>query len=193
MNRFRPNFVFSGGAAFEEDTWSDFQIGNQAFKAVKPCARCVMTTIDQQSAERGAEPLRSVDPDGRISGRPVGPQIKVMVSLADRVRQEAVVAVQPLLPDGVEVATSGSLFTEVTASGVDKAFGLARLSERLGVPRSDVIAFGDNHNDLPMLRWAGTSVAMANSEPVAFDAAGERTLRNDEDGVAAFLERFLDL
>ena len=77
--------------------------------------------------------------------------------------------------------------------GVDKAFGLARLSERLGVPRSDVIAFGDNHNDLPMLRWAGTSVAMANSEPVAFDAAGERTLRNDEDGVAAFLERFLDL
>jgi Cof subfamily protein (haloacid dehalogenase superfamily) len=123
---------------------------------------------------------------------PAGAQIKIMVSLADRVRLEAVAAVAPLLPDGVEVATSGSLFTELTAHGVDKAFGLARLAERLGIRRDEVLAFGDNHNDVPMLRWAGTAVAMANSDPTALAVTTERTLRHDEDGVAAYVEAVLD-
>ncbi|MDQ3291034.1 MAG: MOSC domain-containing protein [Bacteroidota bacterium] len=60
MNRFRPNLVFSGGVPFEEDTWQDFKIGNQNFSAVKPCARCVLTTINQNSAEKGTEPLRTL-------------------------------------------------------------------------------------------------------------------------------------
>lgn len=58
MNQFRPNFVFRGGAAFEEDTWSDFTIGGASFQAVKPCARCVVTTINQETAEKNPEPLR---------------------------------------------------------------------------------------------------------------------------------------
>jgi uncharacterized protein YcbX len=57
MNRFRPNFVFTGGIPFEEDTWRNFTIGGNRFMAVKPCARCVLTTINQHTAERGAEPL----------------------------------------------------------------------------------------------------------------------------------------
>lgn len=60
INRFRPNFVFTGGQAFEEDKWNDFLIGELKFRAVKPCARCVITTTDQQTAERGAEPLRTL-------------------------------------------------------------------------------------------------------------------------------------
>lgn len=60
MNRFRPNFVFSGGAAFEEDTWKNFTIGNNKFLGVKPCARCVVTTINQETIEKGAEPLRTL-------------------------------------------------------------------------------------------------------------------------------------
>ncbi|UDY35680.1 Cof-type HAD-IIB family hydrolase [Dermatobacter hominis] len=123
---------------------------------------------------------------------PSGPQIKIMVSLADRVRLAAVEAVSPLLPDGVEVATSGSLFTELTAHGVDKAFGVAHLADRLGIDRSEVLAFGDNHNDVPMLRWAGTAVAMGNADPTALAVTTERTLRHDEDGVAAYVEAVLD-
>jgi uncharacterized protein YcbX len=57
MNRFRPNFVFTGGKPFEEDKWKKFKIGNIKFKAVKPCARCVITTTDQETAERAEEPL----------------------------------------------------------------------------------------------------------------------------------------
>lgn len=60
MNRFRPNFVFTGGQTFEEDEWKDFTIGDIKFKAVKPCARCVITTTDQQTAERSDEPLRTL-------------------------------------------------------------------------------------------------------------------------------------
>lgn len=60
MNRFRPNFVFAGGEPFIEDTWREFSIGTQHFAAVKPCARCVLTTVDQQTAEKGPEPLRTL-------------------------------------------------------------------------------------------------------------------------------------
>jgi uncharacterized protein YcbX len=57
MNRFRTNFVYKGGKPFEEDSWKKFKIGNVVFKAVKPCARCVITTTDQDTAERFKEPL----------------------------------------------------------------------------------------------------------------------------------------
>ncbi|AFH47936.1 Fe-S domain protein [Ignavibacterium album JCM 16511] len=60
INRFRPNFVFTGGQPFEEDRWKDFLIDEIKFRAVKPCARCVITTTDQQTAERSNEPLRTL-------------------------------------------------------------------------------------------------------------------------------------
>ena len=60
MNRFRPNFVFEGGVAFEEDTWVKFKIGEVNFLGAKPCGRCVITTIDQDDATQSKEPLRTL-------------------------------------------------------------------------------------------------------------------------------------
>ncbi|MFC3559218.1 MOSC domain-containing protein [Pedobacter jamesrossensis] len=60
MNRFRPNFVFTGGTAHIEDSFSQFNLGNIAFSAVKPCARCVLITIDQQTGIKGHEPLKTL-------------------------------------------------------------------------------------------------------------------------------------
>ena len=60
MNRFRPNLVFTGGTPFEEDQWTDFHIGDVPFKGVKRCARCVITTIDQETALRAREPLKTL-------------------------------------------------------------------------------------------------------------------------------------
>lgn len=57
MNRFRTNFVFTDGKPFEEDNWKKFRIGDLQFEAVKPCARCVITTTNQDTAERLHEPL----------------------------------------------------------------------------------------------------------------------------------------
>jgi uncharacterized protein YcbX len=60
MNRFRPNFVFKGGTPYCEDAINIFCIGDITFTAVKPCARCVLTTIDQEQAVKGAEPLKTL-------------------------------------------------------------------------------------------------------------------------------------
>ena len=60
LNRFRPNFVFSGGTAFEEDFFGIFEVGQVKFKAVKPCARCIITTTDQTTGVRGHEPLSTL-------------------------------------------------------------------------------------------------------------------------------------
>lgn len=57
MNRFRPNLVVSGAAPFEEDSWARIQIGEVEFKVAKPCARCILTTVDQNTAIKGKEPL----------------------------------------------------------------------------------------------------------------------------------------
>ena len=61
MNRFRPNFVVSGSEAFAEDGWKRIKIGGAIFHVVKPCARCVITTIDQTSGEKqSVEPLKTL-------------------------------------------------------------------------------------------------------------------------------------
>ena len=57
VNRFRPNLVFTGGEPFVEDCWKEFNIGTVKFYKAKPCARCVVTTIDQATGIKGTEPL----------------------------------------------------------------------------------------------------------------------------------------
>ena len=61
MTRFRPNLIVSGGEAFDEDRWRKVRIGSMLFHVVKPCARCVVSTIDQETAEGGKEPLRTLN------------------------------------------------------------------------------------------------------------------------------------
>ncbi|QQS36230.1 MAG: MOSC domain-containing protein [Ignavibacteriales bacterium] len=60
MNRFRTNFVFTGGEPFEEDRLGKFRMGELIFHAVKPCERCVIPTTDQETAERAHEPLKTL-------------------------------------------------------------------------------------------------------------------------------------
>ena len=58
MNRFRPNLVVSGCEPFAEDYWQNVRIGNATFYGVKPCQRCIITTIDQTTGiTTGREPL----------------------------------------------------------------------------------------------------------------------------------------
>ncbi|MEM9001698.1 MAG: MOSC domain-containing protein [Bacteroidota bacterium] len=57
MDRFRPNIVFAGGTAHEEDHWQRFAIGKSHFESTKLCSRCTVTTIDQKTGKMGEEPL----------------------------------------------------------------------------------------------------------------------------------------
>jgi uncharacterized protein YcbX len=62
MTRFRPNVVVSGAPPWAEDAWTGgrIRIGAVTFRVPKPCARCVVTTTDQETGERGREPLRTL-------------------------------------------------------------------------------------------------------------------------------------
>lgn len=60
MNRFRPNIVFTGGNPYEEDTMKHFNINGIDFFSVKPCARCVITTTDQETGITAKEPLKTL-------------------------------------------------------------------------------------------------------------------------------------
>jgi hydroxymethylpyrimidine pyrophosphatase-like HAD family hydrolase len=76
---------------------------------------------------------------------------------------------------------------EISAVGVTKGWRLREVCASLGIDAADVVAFGDMPNDLEMLRWAGTSYAMANGHPSVRAAATHVASRNDEDGVARVL------
>ncbi|QIJ61121.1 MOSC N-terminal beta barrel domain-containing protein [Streptomyces sp. JB150] len=80
MNRFRPNLVVAGSAPWAEDDWSRIAVGAVEFRVAKPCGRCVVTTTDQSSAERGREPLLSLGRHRRIGGKLVFGQNLVPVS-----------------------------------------------------------------------------------------------------------------
>lgn len=60
MRRFRPSIVASGSPAYAEDGWSRIQLGDAEITCVKPCARCVLTTVDPDSGAAGKEPLRTL-------------------------------------------------------------------------------------------------------------------------------------
>jgi Cof subfamily protein (haloacid dehalogenase superfamily) len=89
--------------------------------------------------------------------------------------------------------SSSSALVEISAAGVTKAAGLAWHCERYGIDKSQVIAFGDMPNDIPMLSWAGRGVAMANAHPALKAVADEVGLGNDEDGVANYLAELYGL
>ena len=61
MNRFRPNVVVRGCDAFAEDTWKRVCVGGVEMAVVKPCARCVVTTIDKETLKKSKEPLRTLN------------------------------------------------------------------------------------------------------------------------------------
>jgi uncharacterized protein YcbX len=68
MNRFRPNLVIGGGEPYLEDAIGAFNIEGITLRMVKPCDRCVVTTTDQETAERGVEPLRTLATYRKVGG-----------------------------------------------------------------------------------------------------------------------------
>ena len=60
VRRFRPNLLIEGATAYAEDQWRQIQIGNVGFRVVKPCSRCKITTLNPDTAEMGAEPLKTL-------------------------------------------------------------------------------------------------------------------------------------
>lgn len=82
---------------------------------------------------------------------------------------------------------------EVVKAGMNKAVGLQRVASYYDIPRRNIIAFGDEDNDLEMIEYAGHGVAMGNAIHPLKKLAKHETLSNQEDGIAIFLEDFFNL
>ena len=90
----------------------------------------------------------------------------------------------------ISVYRSEPYFLELVPLGIDKAQSLAVLLNKRGIAREEMVAVGDGYNDLSMIQFAGMGVAMANAQEAVKQAADYITLSNEEDGVAAVIERF---
>lgn len=132
-------------------------------------------------------------PEG-IAERPAaddGDIIKVLVRHPQLGEDALLQVLQPVVPDGVALTSSGYGLAEVTAQGVHKAHALSVLCDRLGITAAEVVTLGDNRNDVEMLRWAGRGVAVGNALPAAVAAAAEQTVDHMDDGVAVVIEDVL--
>jgi Cof subfamily protein (haloacid dehalogenase superfamily) len=122
-----------------------------------------------------------------------GDVIKAFARTADHDVDALLETALRVIPATAATVTQAGLgFIEILPPNVDKATGLNVVAQTLGVDPADVLVFGDMPNDLPMFEWAGWArVAVANAHPTVRAAADEITLRNDEDGVAIYLDRLL--
>ena len=93
--------------------------------------------------------------------------------------------------DKYSIAISKPFFLEVTKLGVDKGTAIVKLADILGIKIEEVIAVGDSFNDLPMLKAAGTSVAVANAQPEIRKITDYIVSSNDEGGIAELINKFI--
>lgn len=95
------------------------------------------------------------------------------------------------LGDDFAVRHMGADAAEIGPANLDKCAGLHWLCDHLAVSAEQVVAIGDERNDLRMIDWAGHGVAVANADGAVLAAADEVVGANGDDGVADFLERFV--
>lgn len=146
---------------------------------------------EEAFARHGQLLLNSLNGAPSIDFDPGSPITKIFVAHSDLGYSALVKRVQDLVAVEVEVTSAGLPFVVITAANVTKASALERLCVERGIAASEVIAFGDSWNDLDMLRWAGTGVAMANANDDVKAAADDQAEAVDGDGVALYLERHL--
>ena len=100
-------------------------------------------------------------------------------------------ALREAFPRGASFLKSKPHYIEIMPEGVDKGASLAKLASLLGLEASEVMAFGDGQNDVPMLQFAGAGYAMANGCAEARTCTPNIAPPNTEDGVARVIEQYI--
>ena len=96
-------------------------------------------------------------------------------------------------PSGVDMARSSEIYLEIFPEGANKGEALEAICERLAVSPEETIAFGDQELDIPMLKKAGTAIAMGNAIEEVKNMADFVTGSNNEGGIALGLNRYLSV
>jgi Cof subfamily protein (haloacid dehalogenase superfamily) len=157
------------------------------------------------AAEPGYVHDWAINPRSDRNGRPIPPPIvadleiitedaalKMLAKDRGAEPDEFLFAATTLIGERATVTHSSSYgLLEISAAGVTKATGLAEVATTHGLDHTDVLAIGDMPNDVPMLEWAGRSLAVGNAHPSAIEVADDVIGTNDEDAVARVIEALL--
>ena len=130
---------------------------------------------DMAVALRGTEPIKMIIVDSLEATNALLPQFRDRFGAA------------------LYVTKSNDEYLEFMPPNADKGKALDIVARRYGLTAADTIAFGDSWNDIPMLKWAGLGLAVANAKSGALEAADRIIPRNSEDGVAQALEEIFSL
>jgi len=98
IDRFRANIIFEGGAPYVEDNFADIRIGDASFYGAKPCIRCNLTTIDQQTGAVGKEPIKTMASYRRIDNN-IYMGMNVLVKEGETIRVGDEVSVESFRPE----------------------------------------------------------------------------------------------
>lgn len=153
----------------------------------------ISPTDKQYMAERGVpyELMASDDLAFLANEQPV---MKVIFEHPDQAVREQIrdAVLAAVGADAVEATFSSSRYVEFNTKGVDKGSASLLLGEKLGIHRDEIIAAGDNNNDLKMLTAVGLGVSVANGIPAVQEAAAVVTERtNNEGAIAEILEKYV--
>ncbi|MCP4227704.1 MAG: Cof-type HAD-IIB family hydrolase [Actinomycetia bacterium] len=196
---FVDHWIFSNGsvtwhlgrAEVVRGFWLDAELARRLIvrlRAAFPAAGLAIEFEDTASFESGFERIvprvPDLEPIDDVLVELTRPVQKILIFDESRDLDDLFNGVSAVVGDHAVPSYSGLAFIELAASLVTKAMAVELLAGDLGIGRHEVAAFGDNHNDISMLSWAGRSYAMANGSADAKEAAGAIIGANDDDAVA---------
>ncbi len=117
--------------------------------------------------------------------------VKLLLSVDPEKILEVQAKIKEHMDDDLVVVRTAPFYLEIVPASINKGKGVIDVCKELGIELTDVAAFGDSENDIPMLEVAGCGVAMANAEDVVKKSANIVTLSNNEDGIAYAIKKYL--
>jgi len=116
---------------------------------------------------------------------------KIVVSGDPFQIQRLKIQLQEELYDKITITSAIQNYIDILEKGVSKARGLHILAEELGIKREEIVAVGDNFNDIDMIKYAGLGVAMGNAPQEVKQAARKVISNNDGDGIAVLIKSLI--
>ena len=117
--------------------------------------------------------------------------LKVMMIDEPAILDKAIARIPPEVKEKYTVLKSSPYFLEILDKRVNKGTGVKSLADVLGIKAEEVMAIGDQENDIAMIEYAGVGVAMDNAIPAVKEVANFVTKSNLEDGVAWAIEKYV--
>lgn len=117
--------------------------------------------------------------------------LKAILEEEPEIIDEIISKIPEKLYEEYSVIRSAPFMLEIINKNCNKAAGLEKLAQHLGINREEIIAIGDEQNDIEMLKYSGLGVAMGNAREEIKKLAGFVTKSNEEDGVAEVIDKFI--